>query len=63
MAGRCLLVCFLGVVLLGGEFSINRFIDSVNTDDPTTGRAHFWSVTLEIIKAHPYLGTGSGRLV
>ena len=51
---------FLGVVLLGGEFSINRFIDSVNTDDPTTGRAHFWSVTLNIIKAHPFIGTGLG---
>jgi O-antigen ligase len=32
----------------------------VNTSDPTTGRAHFWSVTLDIIKAHPYLGTGLG---
>ena len=26
----------------------------------TTGRAHFWSVTLQIIKAHPMLGTGLG---
>jgi O-antigen ligase len=51
---------FLGVIFLGGEFSIYRFIDSVNTDDPTTGRAHFWSVTLDIIKANPYVGTGLG---
>jgi O-antigen ligase len=51
---------FAGVLLLGGEFSITRFIDSVNTDDPTTGRAHFWSVTLDIIKAHPWIGTGLG---
>lgn len=58
--GALLVGLFLGVVLLGGEFSINRFIDSVNTDDPTTGRAHFWSVTLDIIKAHPYVGTGLG---
>jgi O-antigen ligase len=35
-------------------------VDSVNTNDPTTGRAHFWSVTLQIIKAHPLLGTGLG---
>ncbi|HKG79592.1 MAG TPA: O-antigen ligase family protein [Pyrinomonadaceae bacterium] len=55
-----LIALFFGVLLLGGEFSINRFIDSVNTDDPTTGRAHFWSVTLDIIKAHPYVGTGLG---
>jgi len=55
-----LIALFFGVLMLGGEFSINRFIDSVNTDDPTTGRAHFWSVTLDIIKAHPYVGTGLG---
>lgn len=60
LAGALLVGLFLGVVLLGGEFSINRFIDSVNTDDPTTGRAHFWAVTLDIIKAHPVIGTGLG---
>lgn len=60
MTAALLVGLFLGVVLLGGEFSINRFIDSVNTDDPTTGRTHFWSVTLQIIKEHPYLGTGLG---
>ena len=60
LASALLVGLFLGVIMLGGEFSINRFIDSVNTDDPTTGRSHFWSVTLEIIKAHPYVGTGLG---
>ena len=50
----------IGVLILGGEFSLTRFIDSVNTDDPTTGRSHFWSVTLDIIRAHPWLGTGLG---
>ena len=60
LAGALLIGLFVGVIMLGGEFSIYRFIDSVNTDDPTTGRAHFWSVTLDIIKAHPYLGTGLG---
>jgi len=60
LAGALLVGLFFGVLLLGGEFSIYRFIDSVNTDDPTTGRAHFWAVTLDIIKAHPYVGTGLG---
>jgi O-antigen ligase len=60
LAGALLIGLFLGVLLLGGEFSIYRFIDSVNTDDPTTGRAHFWAVTLDIIKAHPVIGTGLG---
>jgi O-antigen ligase len=60
LAGSLILGLFLGVVLLGGEFSLNRFIDSVNTDDPTTGRAHFWSVTVDMIKANPVVGTGLG---
>jgi O-antigen ligase len=55
-----LVTLFAGVLFFGGEFSIYRIIDSVNTDDPTTGRAHFWSVTLGIIRAHPILGTGLG---
>lgn len=60
LAAALIVGLFLGVMLLGGEFSLNRFIDSVNTDDPTTGRAHFWSVTVDMIKANPILGTGLG---
>jgi len=51
---------FGGVVLLGGEEALSRFVGSVNADDPTTGRAHFWSVTIDIIKQHPVIGTGLG---
>jgi O-antigen ligase len=60
LAASLIFGLFLGVMLLGGEFSLTRFIDTVNTDDPTTGRAHFWSVTLDMIKANPMLGTGLG---
>lgn len=60
LAASLIFGLFLGVILLGGEFSLNRFIDSVNTDDPTTGRAHFWAVTLDMIKANPVVGTGLG---
>ncbi len=55
-----ILALFLGVVLLGGEESLNRFVGTVNAEDPTTGRAHFWSVTVDIIKSRPFLGTGLG---
>jgi O-antigen ligase len=55
-----ILSLFVGVVLLGGESALSRLVGSVDTDDPTTGRAHFWSVTLDIIKAHPLVGTGLG---
>lgn len=51
---------FGGVVLLGGEDALTRIVGSVNTDDPTTGRAHFWGVTIDIIKNHPLIGTGLG---
>jgi O-antigen ligase len=51
---------FAGVVLLGGESTLVRFVGTVSSDDPTTGRAHFWNVTTDIIKAHPLLGTGLG---
>jgi len=61
LASALLVSLFIGVLMLGGEMSVNRLIvDSVNTNDPTTGRAHFWSVTLQIIKAHPLIGTGLG---
>ena len=51
---------FVGVVLLGGEQALSRLVGSVHTDDPTTGRAQFWSVTVDIIKNHPVIGTGLG---
>ena len=47
-------------VFFGGEQALSRFVGTVNTDDPTTGRAHFWNVTLDIIRAHPFIGTGLG---
>ncbi|MCU1266130.1 MAG: hypothetical protein JWM21_2448 [Acidobacteria bacterium] len=47
-------------VFFGGEQALSRFVGSVNTDDPTTGRAHFWNVTIDIIRAHPFIGTGLG---
>lgn len=49
-----------GSLLYGGEESLSRFIGTVNSQDPTTGRAHFWSVTLDIIRDHPLIGVGLG---
>lgn len=51
---------FIGVLYFGGEESLTRLVGSVGTDDPTTGRAHFWRGTLEIIKDNPLLGVGLG---
>jgi len=60
LALALIVTMFGGVVLLGGEDALTRLVGSVNTDDPTTGRAHFWSVTIDIIKTHPVIGTGLG---
>lgn len=49
-----------GTILLGGEEALTRFVGTVNAEDPTTGRSHFWSVTVDIIRAHPLVGTGLG---
>jgi O-antigen ligase len=56
-----LVVVVLGAVtFLGGDNGLSRLLGSIQTDDPTTGRAHFWSVTVDIIKTHPILGVGLG---
>lgn len=51
---------FIGVVLYGGEDALSRFVGTVNANDPTTGRAHFWSMTVNIIRDYPLTGTGLG---
>lgn len=50
----------VGLVALGGEDALNRVVGTVNSEDPTTGRLHFWDVTVDIIKNHPIIGTGLG---
>jgi O-antigen ligase len=46
--------------MLGGEPVLNRLMGTVSSADPTTGRAHFWRVTLDIIRDYPLMGTGLG---
>ncbi len=53
-------ILFFGVIALGGADSFSRLLGTVNAADPTTGRAHFWSVTLDVIKAYPIMGSGLG---
>lgn len=49
-----------GALFLGGSEAFSRLLGTPAASDPTTGRAHFWNVTLDIIKAHPLVGTGLG---
>lgn len=55
-----LVALLIGVQVFGGEDSLFRVIDSVNSSDPTNGRAHFWATTLKMIGDHPVLGVGLG---
>lgn len=49
-----------GVVLFGGEDVLRRLAGTVNTEDPTSGRTHFWGVAVDVIKNHPIMGIGLG---
>src|SRR6185436_3900509 len=54
------IVLFFGAIAVGGPGVFNRLLGTVNAADPTTGRAHFWNVTLDVIKHHPLIGAGLG---
>ena len=49
-----------GTIAVGGSDVFTRLLGTPNANDPTTGRAHFWSVTLDVIKAYPVVGAGLG---
>jgi O-antigen ligase len=49
-----------GTIAVGGSDVFIRLIGTANADDPSTGRTHFWSVTLDVIKAYPVVGSGLG---
>jgi O-antigen ligase len=60
LAFGMVMVLLGGVLAVGGGNVFTRFLGTVNDADPTTGRAHFWSVTWDVIKAHPVIGSGLG---
>ena len=51
-----------GALLIGGSASFSRLLGTASSNDPTSGRTHFWSVTIDVIKANPILGSGLGAL-
>jgi O-antigen ligase len=53
-------VLIAGATAVGGSGVFSRLLGTVNAADPTNGRAHFWSVTMDVIKHHPILGGGLG---
>jgi O-antigen ligase len=59
--GLAIALC-LGALALGGPDVFSRLLGTASFEDPTTGRGHFWRVTLEVIKHHPVIGSGLGSL-
>lgn len=60
LAFGLIVVLIGGAVAVGGSDVFNRLLGTTNAADPTTGRAHFWDVTLDVIKAYPMIGSGLG---
>jgi O-antigen ligase len=49
-----------GAVVISGPEVFTRFLGTPIAEDPTTGRGHFWSVTVDVIQAYPFVGSGLG---
>ena len=60
VAAAFAIILIVGALAVGGPSVFNRLLGTVNAADPTTGRAHFWSVTLDVIQNHPLIGSGLG---
>src|SRR5262249_27096152 len=52
------LVLLGGALVISGPEVFTRFLGTPVAEDPTQGRAHFWNVTLDVIKAYLLLGSG-----
>jgi O-antigen ligase len=49
-----------GAVVISGPEVFTRFLGTPIAEDPTTGRGHFWKVTVDVIQAYPFVGSGLG---
>src|SRR5260370_34600955 len=49
-----------GTIAVGGSDVFTGLLGTPSAEDPTTGRSHFWHVTLDVIKAYPVIGSGLG---
>lgn len=55
------LALVFGLLFVGGDDVVERVVNTNRYGgDVTTGRAHFWRVTLDVIRSYPLLGTGLG---
>jgi O-antigen ligase len=62
LASAIVLVSIGGALVISGPEVFTRFLGTPIAEDPTTGRAHFWSTTLHVIRDYPLMGSGFGSL-
>lgn len=60
LAFGLIVVLIGGTIAIGGSEVFTRLLGTPSAEDPTTGRGHFWNVTLDVIKAYPVVGSGLG---
>lgn len=49
-----------GTFFVGGDSTLTRVVESIESKDPTSSRLQIWEVTLETIRQSPILGNGFG---
>jgi O-antigen ligase len=62
LAVGLILVVIAGSILVGGESSLSRFVETAKSQDVTTSRAHIWETTHKDIDANLPFGVGLGAL-
>jgi O-antigen ligase len=60
LAFGLVVILIAGAVVISGPEVFTRFLGTPVAEDPTTGRSHFWGVTVDVIKAYPFFGSGLG---
>jgi O-antigen ligase len=60
LAFGLVVILITGAVVISGPEVFTRFLGTPIAEDPSTGRSHFWGVTLDVIKAYPLFGSGLG---
>lgn len=62
LAFAIVLVSLGGALIISGPEVFTRFLGTPIAEDPTTGRAYFWSTALKVIRDYPIMGSGLGSI-
>jgi O-antigen ligase len=62
LAGTLFMVVVGGAIIVGGESSLSRFVETAQSKDISTNRFYIWTVTTRVIGANLPFGAGLGAL-